>query len=67
MRDRILLLLFYRSERRKRGVEIEAFFFFLVFWEEKDRATNLWLWEVRERRDLRKREMREREREANNW
>ena len=62
MRDRILLLLFYRSERRKRGVEIEAFFFFLVFWEEKDRPTNLWLWEVRERRDLRKREMRERER-----
>ena len=33
-----------------------------MFWEEKDRATNLWLWEVRERRDLRKREMRERER-----
>ena len=63
MRDRILLLLFYRSERRKRGVEIEAFFFFFFGVLGRERSTNKFmaLGGSRKERPEKKRNERERE------
>ena len=63
MRDRILLLLFYRSERRKRGLEIEVFFFFFgVLGRERSSNKFMALGGSRKERPEKKRNERERER-----